>query len=925
MPTKYIQNIPQNKFITFEDNDVSTGHVAMSSTDIYTFPTRVDTLEELIQCIKAGGRKWNFPVFEVTDSDDYLRIFFECGLLLSIPLFNGYDPGVIDVKGIIDDIGYISQEIGNQYHRELFGVWGPKKISDKERYVLFEKGEQFLGHLYRYIKSLKESVEVRNIISFDGEDTSSGFVSVTSSKQRKIYKSVDNIVDEINRRLKEISPYDKMELRRETMNFIGGESEVLFLVFSNGVVLTLKSYNPDFIRDYGTGNKEVDDFLAGMENEVYGGLNFAANLTIEYVGYKLSREKAYDFLDSVIDPIFKGIIDEYEEERSLNESATKLINFDDTEDTSTGFVSVSKTYPIFKDLKSVIEKFDEFLRHYSLTIREIIKSNFGFILHLDSGMMLDCECLRPDDENEYRYIGETKPQMMKSSGNVGKFFRDLNYLAGMEDIPFWKPTRCTSFDMRYRMQNPQLFLQESKKLQPVLAEFCKLYGGHYLNTLNESVSKLINFDDEDVIDASTGFVSTTNELSKGMEDKVKSVFKYGGEELNVYILDEKRHNNDKFDFIGMVVFSGGIENKTNKSMDDIVVRQLAYAQTFMDIIEIIDRCEVKTYGKDKGVLEINADALKRNFPDIDILYPHMMLGEKETYTAPEYYSNPNRAKMRLNLRIMGSCAGIEFVMERLAFDNTQKNAMDYVKIEVIPTDGVPRHRSQFSRGIKGYSWTVLSADNITYILTEEVCEKYVGKELPLDISRDLCQGGIRDIRYKIDPMPWWNSEKDLNINIINNYDPIPQAKKSGQYNTYFLPDDYTLHIDIGEGRYPVMPEKVDESWYYGKDSLFGDLKQPVLNIRSTGKWEYDTIRLTLDINTSMFEVGNIDFQHWPFRDMWVNGEKIEYDEYNSYYPQDNFKRKVQKALRQGNTYVKRMKVKFPEEEPRDYAVKGRDF
>lgn len=763
MSIKPIQNIPQNKLITFDNEDVSTGHVSVSAGDVYSFPTRVDTLEELIQCIEAGGRKWKFPVFEINDSGDSLRIFFECGLLLGIPLFNGNDPGVIDVKGIIDDIGYIGQEIGNQYHREFFGVWGPKKFSDKERYDLYEKGEMFLGHLYRYIKSLKES---------------------------------DN---------------------------------------------------------------------------------------------------------------------------------RRIISFDDTEDTSTGFVSVRKTYPVFKDLKSVIEKFDEFLRHYSLTIREIIKSNFGFILHLDSGMMIDCECLRPDEDDEYAYDGETKPQMMKSSGNVGKFFRDLNYLAGMEDIPFWKHSRRTSFDMRYRLQHPQLFLQESKKLQPVLAEFCKLYGGHYLDTLNESVSKLINIYDEDVIDASTGFVSTINEPSKGMEDKVKTVFKYGGKELNVYILDEKRHNNDKFDFIGMVVFSGGIVNKTKTSMDDIVVRQMAYAQSFMDIIEIIDRCEVKTYGNDKRVLEINADAFKRNFPDIDILYPHMMLGEKETYTDPEYYSNPKRSKMRLNLRITGSCAGIEFVMERLAFDNTQKNATDYVKIEVIPTDGVPRHRSQFSRGTKGYSWTGHSADNITYILTEEVCEKYVGKELPLDISRDLCQGGIRDIRYKIDPMPWWNSEKDLNINIINNYDPIPNAKKSGQFKTYLLPDDYTLHIDIGEGRYPVMSEKVDESWYYGKDSLFGDLKQPVLNIRSTGKWEYDTIRLTLDINTSMFEVGSIDFQHWPFRDMWVNGEKIYYDEYNSYYPQDNFKRKVQKALRQGNTYVKRMKVKFPEEKPDDYLISGVHF
>lgn len=193
-------------------------------------------------------------------------------------------------------------------------------------------------------------------------------------------------------------------------------------------------------------------------------------------------------------------------------SIQRLISFDD-EDTSTGFVSASGDVLTFRNLDDVLQCFKEFLYTKDIIVKKISSYNGGVRINLEGGVALDC---MGGIQNMYDtfgvgcYDGDNLREMKLSEENISLFFKDLSLLSkeprkhllyAVTQLNTWK-------NMTVRDFNPYV-----ERLLPLLKEFCGIYGRRYLK-VNESLSELVTFDDEDT---STGYVGVSTGEYKHFE------------------------------------------------------------------------------------------------------------------------------------------------------------------------------------------------------------------------------------------------------------------------------------------------------------------------------------------------------------------------------------------------------------------------
>lgn len=183
-------------------------------------------------------------------------------------------------------------------------------------------------------------------------------------------------------------------------------------------------------------------------------------------------------------------------------SIQRLISFDD-EDTSTGFVSASGDVLTFRNLGDALQCFEEFLYTKDIIVKKISSYNGGVRINLEGGLALDCMGGMQNRFDPYGvgcYDGDNLREMKLSEENISLFFKDLSLLSkeprkhllyAVTQLNTWK-------NMTVRDFNPYV-----ERLLPRLKEFCGIYGRRYLK-VNESLSELVTFDDEDT---STGHVS----------------------------------------------------------------------------------------------------------------------------------------------------------------------------------------------------------------------------------------------------------------------------------------------------------------------------------------------------------------------------------------------------------------------------------
>ena len=805
----------------------------------------------------------------------------------------------------------------------------------------------------------------KRILSFDNNsDASTGYVGVTNQRQNKTpleFKSLHSLLSFIRRF--PMTP-GANDYNGVTVFDIEVRDCDIIILYSNYVKVSI----PDTYT-YDEDENEVINIViegihsASLDEQNEWVMSWGKNIKASTEDIEIVKEICRDMYNDI-----KGL-SHIDESMSIPRRA-RLIDFTDKEgsDVSTGYVGIGHEGYVFENIYDVLDTLSEFFEKKGISLQINAQGT-----HRDDEDILAFVTIMQGNGAGV-YIGDLFDMPTYNDKDIPeRLMNRLGYLGYHDKYD----GRVYFFNMNSLPQNEYNIIH--KEFQKNLKEFYKRYKNYcpktdlgedlYMPLTESANANFLSFDDdEDNIDTSTGYTAISNHDNSFKAD-CQSVFKYGGDKVHVFLMNEElsgfttknlggvcdvNHMRvltlvNTEGYKGNFIVASADENVSLDEMGNEALNKFAkgmwgYCKGDVEHIDVLYHADLKGVGDNPGVLEINADKFVSVFGnDVDFIYPTIELGNRDNIFVSGYSNKQNHRN--LYIRINGRAANIETVMSKLVNDpkhnGSNRNDFNEIHIEITPTDTVPRHMG--NQPINNYlpyyynhgGFAGINAD-VTYIFTKELCEKLVRrKDVVLDISKDLSNHGIKHVTYRIDPMAWWYEMKDLNINIVNDYEFIIDKSK---FRNDVDADYFHLRIDIGNGDKFVKyeeydeeeyDEKLDEGYYIPRDRLFGDEKQPVLNIQSTGHWDVGTRKLYLELNTGAFEVGKMDFQHWPYTSMKINGEIIDYFEKESkgYYPMDNFNRDVSKALKKGgrNVYVKRTRLKFPDKEPKDSFVKGLDY
>lgn len=319
--------------VTFDDEDTSTGHV-----DVGSYETEVPAVTDVLNDFAEDFKNYGVNVSDTEKLTFYYTIYFLNWGRAFITFFcdDTDEPFefMSSVKEFIDMESGKAQEEMVHCYRGYISIDEVEQIQDTVRLVY----EDILKK-YPMLRRLNENVQGVRMFTFDDEDTSTGYVNMTSDVLSEKFDDINAFVNYIENNMIDMGLIDEeLEVSEDwdENDDIMGCTYTIHFCDDNSSQIDFMMTNEQEEGDYKGFVNNFKDSIKGWEDVFY-------DLHPQWMTPEVERGLKY--LKHIADNLYVSQDNKIALRNPIHESVgpnSMLLSFDDedTPDTSTGYVSV---------------------------------------------------------------------------------------------------------------------------------------------------------------------------------------------------------------------------------------------------------------------------------------------------------------------------------------------------------------------------------------------------------------------------------------------------------------------------------------------------------------------------------------------------------------------------------------------------------